>query len=117
MSLGVIFLGCMFFCLFVMAVGAAGQGPNAGVQGFLALSFLAFLGAFLVALGGEGSGLMALVQTGNGLKDGGTAGWAKLCLVLIFVLPALTMVGVCGLAAYAADGRPNPGGAVQSKPI
>ena len=104
MALGAVALSCMFFCLFVMAL-AAGPGPNP----ILGLAVLLFLGACLVAMGGEGSGLIAQVQIGKGLNDGATAGWAKVCLVLLFLLPALTAVGICGLAV-AADKRAKPNG-------
>ena len=46
---------------------------------------------------------MSMSQIGKGLKDAGTAGWAKLCLgVLVFEIAA-GVVGVCALSVYLSE--------------
>ena len=103
LGLGFVFLFCTFFCLFVMALGAAQGGGNAGAAGLILISFLALFAAALAVVAAEASALVSISQIGKGLKDAGASGWAKLCLGLLVFEIAVGTVGLCAVGLYAAD--------------
>jgi hypothetical protein len=92
-----------FCCLFVMAVGAMGGGPNGGAVALLMLAVLMMLFSGLLILGAEFSGLMALSKIGTGLHNPSAASWARVSLILMFAVISLLFFAACGLSVYSAQ--------------
>ena len=102
LMLGGIACGILFFCMFVVAIAAMGQGPNGGGMAILGLSMLVVVVAGLLAVGSETAAAMTMVRIGQGLKDSSTVIWGKFTLGLLVFLTAISTVGLCGFAVYAS---------------
>jgi hypothetical protein len=114
-ALTTLFLFLTTFCMFVMALGAAGQGQNPGAVLLMMITLVAFLALGLVAIGAEASGLASLIQIGRGLRDAAAAGWAKLCLGLMVFLLVAGTVGMCGFMVYVVDKQQKAQAAQKAK--
>lgn len=105
MALGAIAGVVVGFCSFVTAVVAAapaanGGGPPPGALVVMLLSMLALGLTFVLAVGAEVTGLMALGQIGDALRDKAAAGWARRTIVVIFLAGGLIVLGVCATFVY-----------------
>ncbi|MSR54880.1 MAG: hypothetical protein EXS09_16560 [Gemmataceae bacterium] len=90
-------------CLFMMALGALANGPNPGAAAFLMFAVLMALLAMLLVAGGELCGMMALAKICDGLRAPSAANWARMSMVLMFVLIGVLLVGACGIGIYGAE--------------
>jgi hypothetical protein len=92
-----------FCCLFIAALGALGAGPNGGALALLMLAVMVMLLGLVLVAGAEMCGLVSLAKIGTGLHNSSLANWARMSLVLMFVLIGGLTMGACGLSIYASQ--------------